>query len=750
MTQGKATANSRWVRRRELKYFMIVPVWLIGLRKMWNTCFLPIHERILSLWSTNGSLWLTQYLALVSRIIVLWVGGESYKETTASVRVGLSRSGLPLILPAPLRRVFLLLRGEDSAYALRVIRVTLSMLSVYRVIGCAPTLKLSTIEEAFTGVSATLSLHEVSRAVGLVPKTIVLGQVLWTHLSESAGPNFNKATWSAGLDALAFLRNPRVWFHWMIIAIHQRAWVLVAWNLFTIMVSLPVVPILIICGKFPGRLGKLVTLFEARGKVRIVAITDWWTQCLLGPLHTAIFDVLRTIPQDGTFDQLAPVHRLLAYVRASSAPVFSYDLSAATDRLPIAFQVQVLEALGLSWARSWALLLVARPWYLKSKPVRYSVGQPMGALSSWAMLAISHHLLVQIAAGRSGYEGWFTHYALLGDDIIIADRVVAERYLELMRYLGVTINLSKSFEMDSGTLEFAKRWFHPTLGDLSPMGPGLILAAVRNPRMLSMLIRDSSNRDFIFSSHVVRDLDRILRFLRPNSWVRRFRLPILSSVLGPTGGLWVSASGPYFKAVWIGLFPHQMMDKINHLTELLFRDMALAQSPPLSGDEQVSDLVSNFWNRARLLGPSLLGWISAPLVLCSPAFWVYYDLALKGDEKVSEFLKKSTDYWNQYTVILRDLSSPKRRKFARIEPVREMSIDLTRSTFDSRLLDWNRKLEETILSYHTKLFPSWDKYFLIEEELRLDKEYRDLSRSRNLFRKFYKPIPTHLALVPRG
>jgi hypothetical protein len=366
------------------------------------------------------------------------------------------------------------------------------------------------------------------------------------------------------------------------------------------------------------------------------------------------------------------------------------------------------------------------------------------------MLAISHHLLVQIAAGRAGCTEWFTHYALLGDDIIIADRVVAANYLELMRYLGVTINLSKSFEMDSGTLEFAKRWFHPNLGDLSPMGPGLILAAVRNPRMLSMLIRDSVNRDFIFSSHVVRDLDRILRFLRPTSWVRRMRLPILSSVFGPTGGLWVSASGPLFKAVWIGLFPHQMIDKLNHLTELLFRDMALAQSPPLSGDEQVADLVSNFWNRARLLGPSLLGWISAPLVLCSPAFWVYYDLACRGDEKVSEFLEKSTQYWNQYTLILRDLSSPKRRKFARIEPVREMSIDLTRSTFDSRLLDWNRKVEETMLTYHTALFPSWEKYFHVEEELRLDKEYRDLSRSRNLFRKFYKPIPSHLALVPWG
>jgi len=33
---------------------------------------------------------------------------------------------------------------------------------------------------------------------------------------------------------------------------------------------------------------------------------------------------------------------------------------------------------------------------------RYAIGQPMGALSSWAMLALTHHLIVQIAAQRVG------------------------------------------------------------------------------------------------------------------------------------------------------------------------------------------------------------------------------------------------------------------------------------------------------------------------------------------------------------
>lgn len=534
---------------------MMLPVWLIGLRGLWGTCFLPLHNDILRLWSTNGSLWLSQYLALISRIIVLWVGKQPYVESNPTVRVRLTRYGLPAILPSCLRKIFLLIRGEDHAYALVVIRVTLTILSVYRVIGCRPNLKIETITGPFSGSAATLAAWEVGQAVGLLPRGLSLVKVSWTYLSESAGPNFKRATWSSGLDALAFLRFPLVWFHWVAVAWAQGAWVLLTWNLFTVLVSLPVVPLLLVSKKFPSRLGKLATLFEARGKVRVVAITDWWTQVLLAPLHSALFDILKLLPEDGTFDQLAPTKRLIAYVRASGSKVFSYDLSAATDRLPIAFQIQVLEALNVPWASNWAALLVARPWYLAKEPVFYAVGQPMGALSSWAILAISHHLLVQIAARRAGVEGWFTHYALLGDDIIIADEGVAKAYLDLMTNLGVTINLSKSFEMASGGFEFAKRWISPTLGELSPMSPGLILASVRNPRILATLFKDALKRDFVFSTHVVRDLVRFLRTIRPRKWLDRQLLPILSSVCGPNGGLWDSASGLYFKASWIKLFP---------------------------------------------------------------------------------------------------------------------------------------------------------------------------------------------------
>lgn len=55
----------------------------------------------------------------------------------------------------------------------------------------------------------------------------------------------------------------------------------------------------------------------------------------------------------------------------------------------------------------------------------------MGALSSWAMLALTHHVIVQIASMRVGKPS-FTNYALLGDDIVIADKAVAMSYHEIM------------------------------------------------------------------------------------------------------------------------------------------------------------------------------------------------------------------------------------------------------------------------------------------------------------------------------
>lgn len=97
----------------------------------------------------------------------------------------------------------------------------------------------------------------------------------------------------------------------------------------------------------------------------------------------------------------------------------------------------------------------------------------MGALSSWAMLAVTHHMIVQLAYqnsnlnrglfGPEGPEGkwrldafWYDNYELLGDDIVIFDEAVATEYLKIMEKLGVGINLQKSVIAVNPTFEFAK------------------------------------------------------------------------------------------------------------------------------------------------------------------------------------------------------------------------------------------------------------------------------------------------------
>jgi hypothetical protein len=93
---------------------------------------------------------------------------------------------------------------------------------------------------------------------------------------------------------------------------------------------------------------------------------------------------LRKVVTDGTFDQMAPVERLMA---SGSKRFWSYDLSAATDRLPVSMQALLLEKVfGRGFGTAWKELLVHRdykcPHGSGMPSVRYAVGQPMGALSS--------------------------------------------------------------------------------------------------------------------------------------------------------------------------------------------------------------------------------------------------------------------------------------------------------------------------------------------------------------------------------
>lgn len=96
----------------------------------------------------------------------------------------------------------------------------------------------------------------------------------------------------------------------------------------------------------------------------------------------------------------------------------------------------------------------------------------MGALSSWASLAIVHHFIVQVSAWRAGVVPigvWYKNYAILGDDLVIGDRAVADEYLKVLAILGVECGLHKSVLSNGNVvIEFAKRTFYKGV-DISPI-----------------------------------------------------------------------------------------------------------------------------------------------------------------------------------------------------------------------------------------------------------------------------------------
>lgn len=244
-----------------------------------------------------------------------------------------------------------------------------------------------------------------------------------------------------------------------------------------------------------NRLGQLGAKLEAAGKLRIFAMVDCLTQWVLKPLHDYIFRFLKCVPMDGTFDQLSPIYRLL---KMNPKGLYSFDLSSATDRLPVGIQEALLRVvIGERLASLWRRLLVDRPYFIKRKTWKkgklveytdsdgepiwmkfyYKVGQPMGALSSWAMLALTHHFMVQYSAWKSGYFGIFRAYAVLGDDIVIGDKRVARYYLYLCKQIGLSVSIPKSIRSRKATaLEFAKRTFYKG-NDVSPVTlKGLLMA----------------------------------------------------------------------------------------------------------------------------------------------------------------------------------------------------------------------------------------------------------------------------------
>lgn len=261
-------------------------------------------------------------------------------------------------------------------------------------------------------------------------------------------------------------------------------------------------------------LGRLHALYEAAGKVRVVAIVDYWTQLVLKPVHDWMFSVLRVIPTDATFDQEGTT---AAFAKRGHSVLYSLDLKSATDLIPITLYVAMLSPiLGSKLTEMWRHLLTDRHFLLPKElrdaniskrassktplgfcqsafprdvKVRYTTGQPMGALSSWSSLALVHHLLVQYCAFIMGHrEGWYMEYLVLGDDVVIADHEVAQAYQAILASFKIKVGLSKSYISENGMFNFANQSFIGT-DNISPLSFKEELGIDSMPGRLELALR---------------------------------------------------------------------------------------------------------------------------------------------------------------------------------------------------------------------------------------------------------------------
>lgn len=133
-------------------------------------------------------------------------------------------------------------------------------------------------------------------------------------------------------------------------------------------------------------------------------------------------------------------------------------------------------SVGLKSCNARLLESTRRTLFAVNGHFRFTKGQPLGFSSSWPVFTLTHHVIVWLAAWNARPGKLFLDYAILGDDLVIADESIAKEYLRIMEECGVEISREKSLISSSGACEFAKR-FRTDLGrvDLSPVSAKVLM-----------------------------------------------------------------------------------------------------------------------------------------------------------------------------------------------------------------------------------------------------------------------------------
>lgn len=193
-------------------------------------------------------------------------------------------------------------------------------------------------------------------------------------------------------------------------------------------------------------------------ELRDIAVPNRFIQNALVPAAARLYDVVRSFPQDATFDQDRFDTKIQNRVNNDTLYQGSVDLSKATDNLPLSWGERIINGLSESFdssssreenAEFWnsysLFQTIARAnWEDEGYFIKWKVGQPLGSLPSFAMLAITHNLLVESLALSLGLR--HSPYVILGDDIVIFNKKLRLRYIRELASRAIPLSLHKSYE----------------------------------------------------------------------------------------------------------------------------------------------------------------------------------------------------------------------------------------------------------------------------------------------------------------
>jgi len=243
------------------------------------------------------------------------------------------------------------------------------------------------------------------------------------------------------------------------------------------------------------RFRKIAAIPSQEGKTREVAILDYWSQTALRGLHRYLFGILKKIPQDCTFDQGSFKEKF--DLQSKGDPFYSVDLTAATDRFPIDLIALLLKARFTDdYVNSWRNIMVGYPFWTKEfGEIRYSVGNPMGAYSSWNSFALAHHYVMYYCCRELGINWGDAKYTILGDDVVIRDSALAKKYIECLGLLGMSYSPSKT-HVSTWFFEFAKRIFHCG-SEVTPFPISALWTVHRQPSLMMNVLHGEERKEWV-------------------------------------------------------------------------------------------------------------------------------------------------------------------------------------------------------------------------------------------------------------